>query len=337
MQNHDDATRLFLAREHRVSLRPAAATAAGAQSYPTTTDHGDHPVCRRQRQRRRHAASCSTECAKIDRAALHRREPPRRRRQHRHCRSGQGDAGRLHPGRQRLRTRSRSTSRSIKTSATTRRRTSSRSRSFAVFHHRRRGQHEAAGQDAERAGRLRQGATQRSSTTARSASAARSIWPASISSRSPASKLTHVPYRNIAQYGPDLIAGTVPLGFQWLPNVAGRSAAEALRRSRSRATSGMRGAARRADHRRGRRAGTTRRPAGSRCAGAARHAEADRRAAQQGIDGRAERSGGAAEVHRAGRRRPVVTCRRRSSQEFMPSKSSNGATSSPRPASPQIE
>ena len=28
-----------------------------------------------------------------------------------------------------------------------------------------------------------------------------------------------MPYRNIAQYGPDLIAGTVPLGFQWLPNV----------------------------------------------------------------------------------------------------------------------
>jgi tripartite-type tricarboxylate transporter receptor subunit TctC len=34
-------------------------------------------------------------------------------------------------------------------------------------------------------------------------------------------KLTHVPYRNIAQYGPDLIAGQVPLGFQWFPNVAG--------------------------------------------------------------------------------------------------------------------
>jgi tripartite-type tricarboxylate transporter receptor subunit TctC len=32
-------------------------------------------------------------------------------------------------------------------------------------------------------------------------------------------KLTHVPYRNIAQYGPDLMAGAVPLGFQWLPNV----------------------------------------------------------------------------------------------------------------------
>ncbi len=34
-------------------------------------------------------------------------------------------------------------------------------------------------------------------------------------------KVTHVPYRNIAQYGPDLIAGIVPLGFQWYPNVAG--------------------------------------------------------------------------------------------------------------------
>jgi len=33
--------------------------------------------------------------------------------------------------------------------------------------------------------------------------------------------MTHVPYRNIAQYGPDLMAGTVALGFQWFPNVAG--------------------------------------------------------------------------------------------------------------------
>jgi tripartite-type tricarboxylate transporter receptor subunit TctC len=32
-------------------------------------------------------------------------------------------------------------------------------------------------------------------------------------------RLTHIPYRNIAQYGPDLIAGTVQLGFQWLPNI----------------------------------------------------------------------------------------------------------------------
>ena len=33
-------------------------------------------------------------------------------------------------------------------------------------------------------------------------------------------KLTHVPYRNIAQFGPDIVAGTVPLGFAWYPNVA---------------------------------------------------------------------------------------------------------------------
>jgi len=33
--------------------------------------------------------------------------------------------------------------------------------------------------------------------------------------------LTHVPYRNIAQFGPDLIAGTVQLGFAWYPNVSG--------------------------------------------------------------------------------------------------------------------
>jgi len=32
-------------------------------------------------------------------------------------------------------------------------------------------------------------------------------------------QLTHVPYRNIAQYTTDLISGAVPLGFQWLPNV----------------------------------------------------------------------------------------------------------------------
>src|SRR5271169_1880374 len=33
-------------------------------------------------------------------------------------------------------------------------------------------------------------------------------------------KITHVPYRNIGQYVPDLMAGEVPLGFQWLPNVS---------------------------------------------------------------------------------------------------------------------
>src|SRR4051812_49627110 len=40
-------------------------------------------------------------------------------------------------------------------------------------------------------------------------------------------KLTHVPYRNIAQFGPDLIAGTVQLGFAWYPNVAGPLNADA--------------------------------------------------------------------------------------------------------------
>lgn len=34
-------------------------------------------------------------------------------------------------------------------------------------------------------------------------------------------QLVHVPYRNIAQYTPDFLAGQVPLGFQLLPNVLG--------------------------------------------------------------------------------------------------------------------
>jgi len=32
-------------------------------------------------------------------------------------------------------------------------------------------------------------------------------------------ELVHVPYRNIAQYSPDFIAGQVPVGFQLLPNI----------------------------------------------------------------------------------------------------------------------
>jgi tripartite-type tricarboxylate transporter receptor subunit TctC len=42
-------------------------------------------------------------------------------------------------------------------------------------------------------------------------------------------ELVHVPYRNIAQYGPDLIAGQVPLGFQFLPNVIAPIAAGGAR------------------------------------------------------------------------------------------------------------
>jgi tripartite-type tricarboxylate transporter receptor subunit TctC len=33
-------------------------------------------------------------------------------------------------------------------------------------------------------------------------------------------KLTHVPYKNIGQYQPDLMSGVVQLGFQWYPNVS---------------------------------------------------------------------------------------------------------------------
>jgi len=42
-------------------------------------------------------------------------------------------------------------------------------------------------------------------------------------------KLTHVPYKNIGQYVPDLMAGQVPLGFQWLPNVAAALQAKGAR------------------------------------------------------------------------------------------------------------
>ena len=33
-------------------------------------------------------------------------------------------------------------------------------------------------------------------------------------------KITHVPYRNIGQFLPDLMSGQVALGFRWLPNVS---------------------------------------------------------------------------------------------------------------------
>ena len=39
-------------------------------------------------------------------------------------------------------------------------------------------------------------------------------------------KITHVPYRNIGQYMPDLMSGQVPLGFQWYPNVSAALAAK---------------------------------------------------------------------------------------------------------------
>ena len=51
-------------------------------------------------------------------------------------------------------------------------------------------------------------------------------------------KLTHVPYKNIGQYVPDLMAGQVPLGFQWYPNVSAALRRKAPRRWRSPAPTG---------------------------------------------------------------------------------------------------
>ena len=42
-------------------------------------------------------------------------------------------------------------------------------------------------------------------------------------------KITHVPYRNIGQYVPDLMSGQVPLGFQWFPNVSAALTAKGAR------------------------------------------------------------------------------------------------------------
>ena len=107
-----------------------------------------------------------------------------------------------------------------------------------------------------------------------------------------------MPYRNIAQYGPDLIAGTVPLGFQWFPNVSAPiqgGGAKAL---------GVAGDERLAalpdsDHDRSR-------PARIqdlrlvRAGGAGRHAAADPRAAQQGTECGAEGPRRAAGFAKAG-------------------------------------
>ena len=42
-------------------------------------------------------------------------------------------------------------------------------------------------------------------------------------------KITHVPYKNIGQYVPDLMSGQVPLGFQWYPNVSAALQAKGAR------------------------------------------------------------------------------------------------------------
>ena len=104
-------------------------------------------------------------------------------------------------------------------------------------------------------------------------------------------KLTHVPYRNIAQYGPDLIAGRCQLGFQWYPNVAGPINANGATALAVAGDERLARAARHADHDGGRPAAIQGRRL-VRAGRAGRHAAADHRAAQQGAERGAQRPGG---------------------------------------------
>ena len=121
-------------------------------------------------------------------------------------------------------------------------------------------------------------------------------------------KLTHIPYRNIAQYGPDLISGTVQLGFQWYPNVAGpiqSKGANAL------AVAGDKRLAIIPDAPTSTEAGMPRvqRTGLVRAAGAARHAAADPRKAEQGNEGRHRGSAGEEGFRGLGRRAAVDAAR----------------------------
>ena len=128
-------------------------------------------------------------------------------------------------------------------------------------------------------------------------------------------KLTHVPYRNIAQYGPDLIAGQVPLGFQWFPNVAGPIGSKG---AIPLAVAGDKRIAALPDT-------PTTTEAGMpeykerrlvRAARAGRHAEADPGAAQQGDEGRAGGPAGEEGLRDRGRRDDVDAAR--SGEEVAP-------------------
>ena len=92
--------------------------------------------------------------------------------------------------------------------------------------------------------------------------------------------IAHVPYRNIAQYGPDLIAGVVQLGFQWFPNVAAPINAKGAKAWRWPATSDCRRCP--TCRRRWKRTAGIQSGRVVRSGGSGRHAEADPRAAQQG-------------------------------------------------------
>ncbi len=114
-------------------------------------------------------------------------------------------------------------------------------------------------------------------------------------------ELTHVPYRNIAQYIPDLISGAVPLGFQWLPNVTAAlktGDAKPLAVTISKRMTAMPDVPTTAE------AGDQelRDLRLARAAGAARHAETDRHQAQPGDCRGARGQGGARSLRRARRR-----------------------------------
>ena len=136
---------------------------------------------------------------------------------------------------------------------------------------------------------------------ARSASAASQHLAGEYFAQVTGTKLTHVPYRNIAQYGPDLIAGTVPLGFQWFPNVSAPIQGGGAMALGVAGDATARGIARCADHDRSR-------PARIqdlrlvRAGGAGRHAAADPRAPEQGIDRGAEGPRGPRGLRQGGRR-----------------------------------
>ena len=86
------------------------------------------------------------------------------------------------------------------------------------IHHRGRGQQQIAGQYAPGTDRLRQkdpGLNYGSVGIGSSQHLAGEYF-----SQLTGVKMTHVPYKNIGQYVSDMIAGDVPLGFQWYPNVA---------------------------------------------------------------------------------------------------------------------
>ena len=132
-------------------------------------------------------------------------------------------------------------------------------------------------------------------------------------------KITHIPYKNIGQYVPDLMAGTVQLGFQWLPNVSAALAANGAKALAVAGTKRLVGAAERSDHERSR-------PSRLRrlrlvCAlGTEGHAGGDRRQAQRRGESGARRSGGS----RAGSSSKALSrfiCRRKRPRNSSPKRS----------------